>query len=336
MLQKILDSNSTLIDYERISTEDGRRIVYFGRYAGDAGAIDILSLMGEYWTARGIETPLSKVRRAHHYDSVDEAKQHLINVGEVIHRTGFPKEIIPFTIGVLGYGNVSEGAQQILDCLPTCRVSPGAVEELVTGGYSDSNKVYITVFREEHLVESKSGNPFDLNEYYQQPELYKSIFNRFLPYCTLLINAVYWDERYPRFVTWDGLQKLAETQSPMKLQGIADITCDTFGSIECNVRSTDTGMPAYQVNPVTREVLDGHTGKGIVVLAVDNLPCELPQDSSTFFSGQLAPFVPNILSSDYDSTLEASGLAPEVKKAVVVYRGELTRDYQYLKQYLDF
>jgi alpha-aminoadipic semialdehyde synthase len=263
------------------------------------------------------------------------AGEHLRSVGEAIRKNGFPEKLLPLTVGLLGYGNVSIGVQQILDYLPVTRVGPDDISSLVEGGKYDSKTLYLTVFREEDLVERKIGPGFNLLEYYDHPELYKSRFDRLLPYFTLLINAIYWDSRYPRFVTWENLRKLARIYLEPKLSGIADITCDTNGSIECNVRSTDSDHPAYQVNPVTQEVYDGHTGDGIVLLAVDNLPCELPFDSSTFFSAQLTPLVPNILAANYEANLEESGLRPEIEKAVVVYRGELTENYQYLQKYLD-
>jgi alpha-aminoadipic semialdehyde synthase len=335
LLQKIIDSGATLIDYERITDREGRRILYFGRYAGDAGAIDILNLMGEYWDAKGLKTPLKKVGRAHEYKSVADAQAQLKAIGAEITGQGFPPDLSPFTVGILGYGNVSRGAQQILDCLPTERVAPGEIEALVKGGEADARRLYLTVFKEADLVERQDGAPFDLQEYFDQPELYQSCFEPYLAHYRLLINAVYWEARYPRFVTWEGLKRLVEREKSPMLSGIADITCDTHGSVECNVRATDSDMPAYQVNPHTREVIDGHTGDGIVVLAVDNLPCELPQDSSTFFSNQLAPLVPNILTANYDRPLEKSGLSPEVRKAVIVYKGELTPNFAYLQQHLD-
>lgn len=334
MLKRIMKSGSTLIDYERITADDNRRIVYFGRYAGDAGAIDILALMGEYWAAHGIDTPLTQVKRAHEYASVSAAHAHLRTVGDNIREKGFPNKLAPFTGGVLGYGNVSGGAQQILDCLPNQRVEPGDIQALSDQNQFDTHTVYITVFKEEDLVENKSGKPFELNEYFRHPRRYQSRFTHYLPYYTLLINAIYWDKRYPRFVTWKGLEDLVKKEEVPKLNCIADITCDTHGSIECNVRSTDSDMPAYQVNPLTREVHDGHIGDGIVVLAVDNLPCELPRDSSVFFSSQLAPLVPNILQADICAPIEKSGLSQDVRKAVIVYKGKLTEDYQYLKEYL--
>ena len=336
LLKRIIDSGSTLIDYERITDAAGRRLIYFGPYAGDAGAIDLLSLMGEHWADQGIDTPFAEIRRAYQYESVKAARNHLGEIGGRLQKEGLPRQLCPFTIGILGYGNVSGGAQQIFECLPTQRIAADAINDWVSRGQGDRHTVYLTVFKEQDLVRPKAdGAVFDLQEYYRHPERYESRFDRFLPSLTLLVNAVYWEKRYPRFVTWSGLKRLAESATRLKLNGIADITCDTHGSIECNVKSTDSDSPAYRVDPKTGKISDGHLGRGIVLLAVDNLPCELPQDSSRFFSNQFMRFVPGLLSADYNNTLDASGLPTEVKKAVIVYNGKLTRDYEYLNGYLN-
>jgi alpha-aminoadipic semialdehyde synthase len=336
LLKRIIDSGSTLIDYERITDAAGRRLIYFGPYAGDAGAIDLLSLMGEHWAEKGFATPFAEVRRAHQYASVSAAREHLDEIGGRIQKDGLPRQLCPFTIGILGYGNVSGGAQQIFDCLPTQRIAADRINEWVGRDQGNRHTVYLTVFKEQDLVRPKAaGAIFDLQEYYRHPERYESRFDRFLPSFTLLVNAVYWEKRYPRFVTWAGLKRLAQSAPTPKLNGIADITCDTHGSIECNVKSTDSDMPAYRVDPAAGTIADGHLGEGIVLLAVDNLPCELPRDSSSFFSNQLKPFVPGLLSADYHSSLDTSGLPSEVKRAVIVYNGQLTRDYDYLNRYLN-
>jgi alpha-aminoadipic semialdehyde synthase len=335
LLKRIIDSGSTLIDYERITDAAGRRLIYFGPYAGQAGAINILSLMGEHWAEKGVDTPFAEVRRAHQYESVKAACEHLRKIGGRIQKDGLPGQLCPFTVGILGYGNVSGGAQQIFDCLPTERISADAVNDWVGQDQGNQRTVYLTVFKEQDLVKpTADGAVFDLQEYYRHPERYESRFDRFLPSFTLLVNAVYWEKRYPRFVTWAGLKRLTESTPTPKLSGIADITCDTLGSIECNVKSTDSDTPAYRVDPATGTIADGHLGQGIVLLAVDNLPCELPRDSSSFFSRQFRPFVPGLLTADYDSSLDDSGLPPEIQKAVIVYNGRLTADYEYLNQYL--
>ena len=335
LLKRIIDSGSTLIDYEKITDSQGRRLIYFGPYAGDAGAIDILSLMGEHWADKGIDTPLAAVRRAHQYESLEAAHKHLTDIGHRIQKIGFPRTLCPFTIGILGYGNVSSGAQQIFDCLPTRRLAVDTVQSFVEQGAGDPHTVYITVFKERDLVKPISVDAtFDLQEYFDHPGRYESRFEQFLPCFNLLVNAVYWDKRYPRFVTWQGLKRQAANSPILRLCGIADITCDTGGSIECNVKTTDSDMPAYRVDPVAGTTSDGHLGDGIVLLAVDNLPCELPNDASTFFSRQLKPFVADLLRADYTRSLDESGLPPEIKKAVIVFNGSLTKDFTYLENHL--
>ncbi len=334
MLKKIIDGRSTLIDYERIADDQGRRKVFFGRYAGDAGALDILWLMGEYYETRGINTPLQQCKQASQYQSVEHACQSLRKTGEIIKKEGFPGQISPLVIGILGYGNVSQGAQFIFDNLPTERIAPEELKNFYDKKQGDPRKVYLTIFKEEHLVKHRQGKAFELDDYYKAPVNYEPQFEQYLPFLSIIVNATYWDNRYPRFVTWDALKRLYESTPNPKLCGIADITCDVNGSIECNVKTTDSGTPAYCCNPLTREITDGHKGDGIVLLAVDNLPAELPHDASTFFSNQLKPFVPNILNADYDQPLEDSGLLPEIKRAVIVYKGELTKDFTYLRDYL--
>jgi alpha-aminoadipic semialdehyde synthase len=335
LLKKIIQSGSTLIDYEKITDDQNRRLIYFGRFAGDAGAIDILSLMGEYWNHHGLATPLTDIRRAHQYPTSAAAKAHIRAVGQIIRLNGLPTELSPLSIGILGYGNVSSGAQQVFDCLPNRHIAPADLPGLVQAGQSDSKTVYICIFKEKDIVRAKNGDPFDLQDYYRHPERYESIFAQYLPFLTLLVNAVYWEARYPRFVTWQDLKQLFQAYAKPKLSGIADITCDTHGSMECNMRATDSSKPAYLCDPLTGTTTDGHLGDGIVLLAVDNLPCELPYDASTFFSHQLKPMAVNIVAANFDLPLEDSGLCPEVRKAVIIYQGQLTPSYEYLRAYLE-
>lgn len=334
MLKRVIQGGSTLIDYEKITDDQGHRRVFFGNYAGHAGTLDILHLMGEYWVHHGIKTPFARCRKATHYGSVKQAKRHMREIGGEIGRRGLCPGISPLVIGILGYGNVARGAREILDCLPTRFIAPEALPVLFERGRGDPNRVYFSVFREEHLVRHREGRPFDLTDYYRHPENYESRFETFIPYLSILINAIYWDSRYPRFVTWASLKRLYEGTAEPKLCGIADITCDVEGSIECNVKTTDTGTPAYLCDPINRSIVDGHKGDGIVLLAVDNLPAEIPNDSSRFFSNQLKAFIGNLINADYEKPLEKSGLCPEIQKAVIGYNGKLTTPYENLEQYV--
>ena len=335
VLQKIMATNSTLIDYEKIVNKDNRRLVYFGNFAGVAGALDILWLMGQRWAAQGILTPLSEIQQAFCYKSVADAKAHLSKVGKRIAEEDLPEQITPLVIAILGYGNVSRGAQDIFKCLPTETITPEELTSLTDSGKVDTHKVYLTIFDEEHLVSRKDGGTFELADYFTHPQNYQSRFSPYLPYISILVNAVYWTSKCPKFVTWDALNSLNNGKTPPKLAGIADITCDTNGSIECNIKATDSGTPAYIVNPLTRKHIDGIAGDGVLLLAVDNLPAEVANDSSIFFSRQLKPYVANIAQADYSAPLSKSGLAPEIQKAIIVYNGNLTDNFQYLKKYLE-
>lgn len=334
MLKRIMEGGSTLIDYEKITDSRGVRQVYFGNYAGDVGTLNILWLMGEYWEFQGIKTPFLKCKQALNYHSLEEAREHLREVGQLIKTHGLPKELGPLVIGILGYGNVSKGAQSILACLPVQRILVENLKEFIEGKSGNLNSVYLLIFEEKHLVQNQQGQKFDLQEYYQYPARYQSQFEQYLPYLSILINATYWDNRYPRFVSWEGLKKLYQQDKKPKLQGIADITCDINGSIECNVKTTNSGQPAYLCNPHTKTMTDGHKGEGIVLLAVDNLPAELPYDASVFFSNQLKRYLPNILEANYTIPLKQSGLNADLQKAVIVQNGELTESFKYLEQYL--
>ena len=290
--------------------------------------------MGEYWHHKGIITPFIECKQALNYFSVEQAKEHFKQIGEKIEHNGLPASISPMVVAVLGYGNASKGAQSILDCMPVIQIKPYELKSLTENNLMDSNHIYMAVFEEKDLVKSRLGDEFNLQEYYNQPQKYEENFGQYLPYTSIIINATFWEERYPRFVTWEALLKLFKIQVNPKLQGIVDITCDVNGSIECNVKTTNSGMPAYLVDPLTRNIRDGHIGEGLVLLAVDNLPAELPNDASVFFSRQLSKYVPNILKADYNSSLKQSGLHPDIKNAVIVYNGKLTPNFEYLQKHV--
>jgi alpha-aminoadipic semialdehyde synthase len=328
MLKRILQSRSTLIDFERIVDESGRRLVYFGPFAGQAGALDILWLMGENWRSRRISTPFLRCRQAMRYPSLESALQETRVVGEEIKTSGLPTELSPLIIGVLGYGQVSQGAQKVFECLPLSRVNPA---DLHTISSDSRNTIFLSVFQEKDLVERKDGSDFDLQDYYERPDHYRSRFSYYLNRLSIVVNAIYWDARYPRFITWNCLRE----QQLSRLAGIADITCDPNGSIECNVGATDSGNPAYLVDPVAGTIQTGHLGDGIVLLAVDNLPAELPVEASTFFSGKLKTYLPEILRADFSRPLPETSLSPEVQGAVITHRGQLAPPYQYLSRFLD-
>ncbi len=231
-LRRLMELECTLIDYEKVTDDQGRRLIFFGRFAGLAGMIDTLWALGQRYLSRGIETPLSRLRPAHAYDSLDDARQTLEEVGRLIADEGFPREILPVTIGVAGYGNVAKGAQEILADLPHRVVTPEELTQLAASPAVSAHCIYTTTFKEQDLVQSLDPTtPFDLQDYYQHPEGYRSSFDPVLPHLSVLVNANYWDKRYPRLVTLDRLRTLFAGGANPHLQVIGDLGCDIGGNI---------------------------------------------------------------------------------------------------------
>lgn len=334
MLRRLLDLGSTLIDYERIVDEQGRRLIFFGNFAGLAGMIDTLWALGQRLEHQGIRTPFAEVRRALAYGDLEEAKADIARIGDKIRAAGLPDEIAPLVIGVAGYGNVSKGAQEILDLLPVQRIDPEELSGIHSSKRLSRFAIGKVVFEEQHMATPiDRQQTFELDSYYKHPETYQGRFETFLGELDVLVNCIYWEPRYPRLVTRKFLREQLEAGA-LRLQVIGDITCDIEGSIEATVRATEPDNPVYVFNPETGEARDGVDGEGPVVMAVEILPTELPREASAFFSRILAGLLPGLARAEFQKPLEQSGLPAELRRAVIAYHGRLTPSYTYLEQHL--
>jgi alpha-aminoadipic semialdehyde synthase len=333
LLQRLLDSGSTLIDYERIADEQNRRLIFFSLHAGYAGMIESLVCLAQRLQYLGVKTPLLELKHAYQYGTLIEAKNHLLQIGEVIRAEGIGGHPDPVVIGLAGYGNVSRGCQEILDCLPVAEISPA---ELVDpAGTAPAGPLVKVVFREEDMVEPRSADAqFVLQDYYQRPENYRGVFEKFLPHLDLLMNTIYWEERYPRLVTKKWARSHYGPGKRPRLQVIGDISCDIEGSVELTLKALMPDNPCFVFDPKTGTVTDGVAGDGPVIMAVDNLPCELPRESSEHFSSILKDMVPALGQADFGTDFEGLHLPPHLKKAVITHRGELTPNYRYLREAL--
>lgn len=326
LLKKFLDTKTTLIDYERIVDDKGKRLVFFGGFAGKAGMIEGLRGYGlRIKNAFGIENPFHKVKPAYQYPSFSEAMDHLREIGEEIKNKGLDERITPLNIFLLGYGNVSQGVQEVLSALPIKYVDPKDLDHQV----SDRHSISLTIFKEEDLVIRKDGSEFNLMDYFNNGSLYRSKLEPFLPHCSIYVNAIYWAEGYPVFLPNQTLRDLHQ-KDQIKMQMLCDITCDIKGSIEATVKSTKPDNPCYVYDPGKDIIEDGIIGEGFPICAVDNLPCEFPRESSDSFSKVLEPMVAQILSSDVGDDLLGSELPNEIKRAVIAHNGELLPEYKYL------
>ncbi len=332
VLKEMMNKKINLIDYEKIADEEGKRLIFFGRYAGLAGMINSLWTLGLRLKSFGIDTPFLKIEQSHKYKSLDEAKTAVKAVGEEIRQNGLPKSLSPFVTGFTGYGNVSNGAQEIYDLLPVKEIS---VEEFMSDKFesNDNTILYKVVFKEKDLSKRVDGTEFELNDYYNNPKLYESKFEQYLPKLSLLMNCMYWTDEYPTIVTKEYLKNNYKTKDS-KLIVIGDITCDINGSIECTEIGTLIEDPIFVYNHKENSFKSGYEGEGIQIMSVDILPSELPKDASETFSNALLPFVKNIVEADYDTTFENLKLPLEIKKALILHKGKLTASFKYLEEYL--
>lgn len=333
MLKRLLDLGCSLIDYEKITDEEGRRLVFFGRFAGIAGMVDTLAGLGRRLGALGLDTPFLRVKLAHEYGRVELVKAAMAEVGREIAQQGLPDELVPLVIGVTGYGHVGKGAWEVLAALGAIEIGPEDLSSLAAGG--SRYAVYRVMFREEHTVEPRElGHRFDLREYFSHPERYRSRFPEHLPFLTVLTNCIYWDARYPRLVTKEWLRRF-RANSLSRPVVIGDISCDIEGSIEATVKATNPGSPFFVYDAVTGQVRDGVEGEGILIMAVDNLPCELPFDSSREFGEALLPFVPALANVDFSQPLDRLELPAPLRRALIVHQGRLCPEYTYINRYLN-
>lgn len=335
MLKKMMDLKCQLIDYELITDDKGRRLIFFGRHAGLAGMIDTFRALGKRLAWEGIPTAFSEIKMAHEYESLEDAISRIADVADRIKRESLPSALSPLICGFAGYGNVSLGAQEIFDLFPHEEIAPSEIDKIASSKREVKDRLFKVIFKEEDMVEpADPAGTFALQDYYTNPQNYRSRFQSYLPHLTILVNCIYWDPRYPRLVTLDYLRRAYSNSRPPRLRIIGDISCDIEGSIQCTVKVTDPGNPVYVYNPLDSAVTDGVEGIGPVLMAVDNLPCELPKEASEFFGRTLTPFIPRLASTVFDVPFENLDLPDEFRRAAILHKGELTLKYVHLSKYL--
>lgn len=333
MLRRFVERGSTLVDYECVRDERGRRILFFGRHAGHAGMIDVLWALGRRLVLEGFHTPFEEIRLAHEYSGLDEAGHHISRVGERLRHTGIPRPLHPIVFGFTGSGNVTRGALEIFDRLPFQEVAPEDLASLADDRERPRNVVFKVLLLREHRYERADGG-FDAAELEAHPERYQSVMDRWLPHLTVLVNGAYWVPPLPTLVRIEDLRRLWSRQEPPRLRILGDLACDIGGAIEATVRVTTPSDPVYTHDVTTGEIRPGIGVRGPIVLAVDNLPCELPVESSQHFGDALVRYVPALDRCRWEEPLDDLPLPREIRRAVVVHRGRLTPEFAYLEKHL--
>lgn len=305
LLRKICESKITLYDYELIKREDGRRLVAFGRFAGYAGMINALNGLGNILLSRGIRSPFINVPLSHHFKNLKHVKDEINSLGEEIKIKGISKDASPIVITFTGNGNVSKGAQEIFKLFPHEWINAKNLKGSIERNELKNNRIYGCLVEAKDYLRRKTDSLFDHEEYLNSPELYESHFHESIaPYSSVIVNGIYWEEKYPRLLT---KEQMKEIKSFSKLMVIADISCDIEGSIEFMNKASTIDEPFYYYNFVKdvyeneKEFLDGLKNdneklhESVQIMSIDNLPTELPEDSSKFFGDQLKPLIGSLV-----------------------------------------
>ena len=254
--------------------------------------------------------------------SLERAKKHISLVARAIRKEGFPPKMTPMIVGILGHGNVSAGAQEILDLFDPIEIHPRDLGRFIRHQKKRSKQVYKIVFTREEKLRAKDGEGFYFEEYLEHPSRFESNMDQYLPHLNMLINTAYWDRRYPRLVPERMIQELFHAKKPFRLQLISDFACDIEGTIQITKKVTNPGNPTFVYDPVGKQTQDGFAGRGVTVLAVDNLPCEFPCEASVEFSDLIRDYIYQVASHGAIDVTNHAALPIEIRNAVLAQNGK--------------
>lgn len=318
LLQRFIDQQATLLDYELITDAEGKRTIAFGKQAGIAGAIDTFWIAGQKLKMADTESPLATIQQTYNYKTIATVKQAL---SEIDIQSGKPIRVL-----VVGTGNVGKGAEEVCQWLglPKLDADRFLANELPEGSW-------YTVLASRHIFERLEGGEFDAKEYTEKGKTaYKSKMTSLLGRFDILLQTSYWTDFYPRHLVQ---QQIIDNESSMPWV-IGDISCDIDGTFVCTKKASTIDNPAFTYDAHTDQITDGISWEGVTVMSIDNLPCELSQDASEQFSSKLVDYTPHLMKMDLEQSFADLALIDELKKAVIVYKGQLTPDFQYLKEFL--
>lgn len=298
LLRAVLDKNITLIDYECLEHDDGTRIIGFGFFAGIVGAHNGMMCYGNRTGAY----QMGRVYQQRDYR-------------QLIH-SYFGLKLPPIKIAVTGSGRVAHGILEVMNLLEIHEVEPEEYLETPAFPYP----VYVHL-KGADLYMNRFTGKYSRNEFHEQPERYVCKFLPYAEHTDILMNGVYWDKHVPRLFETQHVQNPA-----FRMVTIADITDDTHGSIPINLGDQTIEDPVYGVDRVTGEQTAPYLPNSIDVMAVGNLPNELPRDASRYFGEQLIKYVLEDLQHG-DSVI--------LNRATMVRKGQLNEPYLYLQDYAE-
>lgn len=298
LLQALIEKKIRMIDYECLTDSNGNRIIAFGRYAGVVGAYNGLLLYGKKYN-------FYNLKRAYKCFDINEIKEEIKKV-----------KLPPVKIAVTGGGRVANGAMEVLDLIKVKKVTP---EDFINIKFE--TPVYCQLNSKDYHLKKNGDLHWESKDFYSDPGNYASSFSKYFPHIDILVASAYWDPKAPRLFAKEDMR-----QNNFNIKVIADITCDIGGSIPSTIKPTTIYDPAYDYNVFTEGIEAPYSdNKNITVMAIDNLPGELPRDASRDFGSQLINNVlPHLFSSNSDL----------IKRATLCEKGLLTPPFSYLEDFL--
>jgi len=298
LLQAILDKNITLYDHETLVNESNHRLIGFGYYAGVVGAYNGLRALGLKLNCYELPKATDLNDRA-----ALNAQLDLLTIPNV-------------KIVLTGSGRVGQGAKEILDHLNIKKVS---VDQFLNNSFKKAVYVQLDVL---DYCKRQDGTTLGKKDFFNYPEAYQSTFDRFTSVADFFIAGHFYGKGAPAFFTRE------QAKSPrFNLKVVADISCDIDGPVACTIRPSTIDKPIYGYDAETETEVNFSNASAIAVMAVDNLPCELPKDASEGF-GQT--FVEKIIPAFFNQ--DAFGV---LKRSKMTENGKLTDAFSYLQAYIE-
>jgi len=295
MMHAMMDKNITLVDYECLEHSDGQRIIGFGFFAGIVGAHNGIMAFGNR-------------TKTYHLGRVAEVKDYR----ELIH-TYFGLKLPKLKIAVTGSGRVAHGILEIMNLMDVQEVEP---DEYVQREFE--YPVYVHL-KGNDLYRNKETGKYDREDFHAHAENYRCVFEDFCAHTDILMNGIYWEPSIPRLFTMEAMQN-----NSWRIQTIADITDDRNGSIPCNVGDATIDDPVYGIDKITGAKTAPYLPGSVDLMAVGNLPNELPRDASRYFGEQLIKYVLDDI---------RKGSSEAIERATVLKNGKLTETFAYLQDY---
>ncbi len=298
LLRAILEKRIELYDHEVITDSKGIRLVAFGRYAGIVGAYN-------GFRALGLKQDLFELPKA---ESLKDLEALIVALRKV--------QLPNIKILLTGKGRVGNGAKEILDGMHLKKVN---VEAFLHQNFQEPVYCQIDTSEYNKRKDAKRGNKQD---FFKNPQDYSSNFFRFAKVTDFYIAGHFYGQGAPYLFTRE------DAKNPeFKIKVVADISCDVDGPVASTIRASTIADPIYGYDPITENEMDYKAPNAIAVMAVDNLPCELPRDSSNGFGNAfLKHVIPSFFNGDQDGILQ---------RARMTQNGKLTERYRYLQDFVD-